>query len=272
MPRIRYTPWTKGVYDVSPALKPLGHDFGNGEADRWAFQFDDLWPELRANKLRVTGGPDAGKHVGRLGLSSEVELAALEALKGRLADEHGLESHAVGLEEFALEVPEDMALIVDDGDEDRVAFIHVCAPSGWRPADKLGQSFAGTHAPVPGMERVVAARRSLVRAMVERGPWVRFVWGVYADAELNHHPDSARAPITDELFVRVERQVTLPLPGAGAALFLIRVSFWSLAELRANPAWVAPLISGLRSMSPETRAYKGLEPGWEQAIALLARG
>src|SRR4030095_6032948 len=81
-----------------------------------------------------------------------------------------------------------------------------------------------------------AQARSLVASMIERGPYVRFVWTLKPDDVLDHHPDRgphrAWSPDGDG-FLRVERQITQPFPDVGAALFLIRTYIYPFASLSA---------------------------------------
>jgi hypothetical protein len=104
----------------------------------------------------------------------------------------------------------------------------------------------------------------MVRAMVDRGPYARFVWTVGASDALDQHPDrfaalgdrSALWQHADDAFYRVERQVTVPLPKTRSSVFLIRVYVRSIAELTDDER--ARLVRALRVMPPEVRAYKSL--------------
>ncbi len=168
---------------------------------------------------------------------------------------------------------------------DRIAALHLCSPSHWGAEDKIGKDFRATHAPVPGMERTNAAAASLVEAMVHRGPFVRFIWGVSADNRLNHHPEPppgitleawkgcAFDPSADgsPFYLRVERQGVWGLPEVGAAVFTIRVSFIAGQEIRENAVERDALRAALLSMSPESSVYKGVAECREALIALLNR-
>ncbi|HEU4751688.1 MAG TPA: heme-dependent oxidative N-demethylase subunit alpha family protein, partial [Armatimonadota bacterium] len=182
----------------------------------------------------------------------------------------------------ASQVPEDLAVVRTSPERGEwLAAVHVCAPSHWAPAEKLGRDFPGVHAPVPGFERVNAAAPALVEAMVRRGPFVRFGWGISGDDRLNHHPEPPEGisreawhpqPFTgpgEPFYVRVERQVLWGLPEVGASLFAIRLSFVPAGEIRADPRLREGLRSALRSMSPASRAYKGLAGCCEEIIGWL---
>jgi len=160
---------------------------------------------------------------------------------------------------------------------------HICAPSHWAPEEKVGRDFATIHAPVPGIEAVNRAARTMVDAMVNRGPFVRFVWGIETTPTLNHHPEPPCGISPGEwaqprfdpqrecpFVLRVERQVTWGLPEAGAAVFTIRLHHVPATEIRANPAERDALRSAIASMSPESRVYKGVAAHADQLIAWLS--
>jgi hypothetical protein len=166
------------------------------------------------------------------------------------------------LHALALALQEDLAWIEADSPESaaRTALLHVCWPSGWDPAAKIGMDFAAVHAPVADADLLRASARPLSRALMTQGPFVRFVWTVAPDGSRARHPsDGARAPDAAPWF-RCERQVSVPVPGGsgGLALFLIRLHLAPLAEAADTPERRAVLREALCSMSAATRLYKGL--------------
>ena len=267
-PRL-HTPWLRGGYDVAPNLRPLGEER--------AFEFDTLWSRVRANKELLLPG-----RVLRHECDPEVSEAVVHRLASRLAREWpslfeldgGLDCllngervplSAEGLDTLAMNLPCDLAIVRRDGAQDWNAYLHVCAPSHWRPETKIGRSFVASHEPVPHFERVNRAAKGLVGAMVERGPWVRFVWGMETDSELDHHPyrAAARDFALHPFVVRVERQVTIPLPEHDAAVFLIGTHLVDRETVLADAGLWRPLLAALVGMSPEARAYKGLAEGFD---------
>ena len=272
-PPILHTPWLKGAYEVAPNLRLLGNER--------AFEFDTLWPKLEANKRLDRPG-----RVLRHDLDDETATAVVGTLATRLAREWpdyfaldgslscGLTDEVVplsaqGLDRLAENLPCDLAIVRREGVRDWNAYLHVCAPSHWRPEEKIGKPFVETHAPIPHFERVNAAAGGLVEAMIERGPWVRFVWGFETDDELDHHPDRAPGRVfgTKPFLVRVERQVLIPLAEHGASIFLIGVAFVSKSTILADEALWHPLRAALVGMSPEARAYKGVADEFEGLLA-----
>ncbi len=100
--------------------------------------------------------------------------------------------------------------------------------------------------------------------MVEKGPFVRYVWSVAADDAPSHHPrrhPAARLDGRDPAtwWLRIERQTTLPLPGWNAAAFFTRVLHQPLPRAVVPAGRRARLAAAVRSMDPALLAYKGLD-------------
>jgi len=253
-----------GVYSVAPALRAFGTDFGNGDWDRQFFPVDDESARAVASKKAVLAA-ESSRYVGRHRVPSRVE-----SLVARwVAEESGQPIQP--LDQLMANVAEDLAIVVQDKVEDRLAYLHICSPSHWGMVEKLGKSFFATHLPVPGIERVNAAAVGLVKAMITGTPKVRFVWTVETDDDFNHHPSRpmGREFGSDtEFYVRWERQITVGFPDIHAAAFLIRVGFCSESEILPYPDRRQALIDSLQSMPPASRVYKGLT---EEKFANLMR-
>ena len=175
------------------------------------------------------------------------------------------------LDALASQVQEDLTVIsARSGGEHWVSGIHACAPNYWSPAEKIGQSFADVHAPVAGMQQTNRAQQAMVDAMIFKGPYVRFTWGLTTDRYLNHHPNPApghdpalwhgrrfslQAP---QLYLRTERQVSWGFPEIGCALFTIRTYLTNCATLRKDPNKKNNLIAAIEGMDDTQLAYKGL--------------
>jgi hypothetical protein len=272
-PPTRHTPWLKGQYEVAPGLKLLGEEK--------AFEFDTLWPRIRENKER----PFPGRFL-RADLDDNTAQAVVLSLAHRLASEwpdyftlaETLDCHltgesvpldASGLDLLAMNLPCDLAIVKREGMRDWNAYLHVVQPSHWNPEEKIGRPFVATHAPIPHFEKVNAAAPKLIDAMITRGPWVRFVWGLETDTELDHHPARAtpRNFATHPFVVRFERQVLLPLPDREASIFLIATGFVSKEEVLADEALWRPLKTALQGMSPQAREYKGVANQFDGLLA-----
>lgn len=250
-----------------------------------AIEFDTLWPRIRANKEKAVPGrvlrhdldhATAEAVVRTLAIRAAYEwpeyFALGETLACRLTGDP-VPLGPDGLDTMAMNLPCDLAVLRREGSRDWSAYLHVSAPSHWRPEEKIGLPFVATHAPIPHFEKVNAAAKGLIEAMVSRGPWVRFVWGFESDEELDHHPDRAPGRAFDErpFVVRVERQVLLPLPEHGASIFLIGVAFVERKAIMGTEALWRPLRAALVGMSPQARAYKGVSEGFEALMAQFPR-
>lgn len=154
--------------------------------------------------------------------------------------------------------------------------LHVCFPSGWDPAARAGAGFAALHAPVPHGEALRRAAPQLVRAMVSRGPFVRYVWSLAPDARLDRNPrrqpDQRASRPPQALWFWVERQTVMPLPELGRALFTIRVYVTPLASVLTDQERRRTLASAVASMDAEALAYKGIGSMRDPLLAWLTRG
>ncbi|MES3037178.1 MAG: heme-dependent oxidative N-demethylase subunit alpha family protein [Bdellovibrionota bacterium] len=315
-----YFPLEKGVYEVGPGLRPLGFDLGAGEFDQRIFQIAADYNKFRENKLNCYR-ENLEKYRPAVLPESEFKAHLTEFFKSRLLKEYpplfkafenenapGAFAHsgdsfsklsewkkgsisALGLpldrmEELdflSLQFPEDWAItdLTDDG-KDHLSYLNVCSPSHWAPGDKLHQSFLQVHHVVPGSEKLVAASRALVEAMINKGPYVRFVWSFVTDKNLNHHPSPApgvdpatwkgrswNATQSPPFHLRVERQTTWGFPKFNKALFTIRVGFIDGKDILASAEKRRQLLSTLMSMTPASRTYKGVDVCFDDLTAIL---
>ncbi|MFN3167739.1 MAG: heme-dependent oxidative N-demethylase subunit alpha family protein [Phycisphaeraceae bacterium] len=267
----RYFPFLHGVYDVKAGISALGKDHGNGALDALVFQRDEQFDVYQAAKLDALKHAD--RHVLRDGLSERTERAIADWVATQLKVEHparcaGLDEQACTLDELALHVQEDLAVLqLDEQGGNRLTYLHVCMPSGWSPEQKIGKPFDQVHAPVPHIEPINAKQDAIARLMVNatRGA-VRFAWTITDDAALNHHPARDRGaphptPLRDhpanEPLLRVERQVIRGLPDHAAALFTIRTYLYPFDDLDLpTRSALARAVSG---MSAASLAYKNMD-------------
>lgn len=152
----------------------------------------------------------------------------------------------------ALRVQEDLVLMHGT----QLEALWVCFPSNWSPLQKIGRSFAEIHAPVPHSEKLQAAQSNVAKAMSEKGPFVRYVWGLTFDPSLSAHPDRPVMLEGQQVYFRTERQVTLPLPELGRSWFLIRVYVVPVELVANTPERRAVLREALRTMPEAHRMYK----------------
>lgn len=269
----RYFPFMHGMYDVKAGISALGRDFGHGALDRQVFQRDEQFTAYRAAKLAAADKHE--QHILRDGLATRIEQAIAHWMTKRLRLEDpargaGLPAEPQRLNELALQVQEDLAvLVLDEQGRNRLAYLNVAMPSGWAPEEKIGKPFSAVHAPVPHIEAINAKQDSIARLMVNatRGA-VRFAWTITPDAALNHHPlreqnpaTPAPSPLPDhrpgEPLLRVERQVIWGFPEHQAALFTIRTYLYPLEAL--DPTTRAALASAVDGMSDASLRYKNMD-------------
>ena len=277
----RYFPGDPAPRRMQAGLMRFGTDLGNGEADRCFFQVDDERPRYVAAKRQtppsrahvIAGDDDAAIAARAAALAWMRETLAREAPEVLCEAEADRDAQSE-LEAIARAVQEDFAVIalaLDDAEDARAIALDVRFPSGWRPERLANASFAQIHVPVPGFAKDTRAARSMVASMISRGPYVRFVWTLSADDALDHHPESGLRRGWEgatHAWLRVERQVTVPLADFGASVFLIRTYLYDVATLPPERRDV--LREALRVMPPELREYKKL-PSVEALDDVLAR-
>jgi hypothetical protein len=294
-------------------LRPIGTDCGGGAADGFVFQLDNQFDRYRGEKLasraerldKYVLGHEYSKEVAAVvarwlidGLCSEYpalfsfdlnelhcqltgEVLQFDDDMRLIATTGGPGSKYVSaFDALCSQIQEDVAVVCKEGDRNWAAALHICMPSHWRAEDKIGTDFVATHAPVPHFEKINAAAPALVDAMVNKGPLVRFGWGVETDPRLNRHPDPppgvdssvwrSRGKVNETgapFYMRVERQVLLPLPEVNASIFLIRTYLYDVRELTSDQR--AFMRSAIESMSPQAREYKSVTGMVDELIAQL---
>jgi hypothetical protein len=258
---------------MQAGLVRFGTDFGNGQADQRFFPRDASSPRYLAEKARVLAADPARDATC---IASEGDEACVQAAQVWLCEtlRHEDQDDPSGLSRSALarQLVEDFAVLrlYPDG-TDRVLWLHACFPSGWRPEQVIGQGFSRIHQRIPAFDAIAQKTTSLLRAMVTRGPYVRFVWTISADDELDHHPELGQrlawSSSTPRGFLRVERQTTVPLPAVAGCIFLIRTYLYGFDEL--TPAQRGILARALTLMPPELASYKGLLAAVPRALELL---
>lgn len=243
-----------------------------------------LTPELRGQALEfiaTQAARDSGGFITwdgqmlrntRLGWAARIEprwggVEVVERFGAPLSSlvDHLQPLHA--LDFLGLNVPEDLALVARNETRDWLAALHVLSPQHWNPLAKVGRDFVAVHEPVAGSAAMNRTAPRLVDAVISRGPFIRFAWGVSMGDRLDHHPnapaDQDRAAAThfdpDGAFLRVERQTLTGFPEASGALFTIRPITTPLKNAVQQPEHARQLAAALRSMTPEQAHYKGLK-------------
>jgi hypothetical protein len=280
---------------------PLVHVDSRADPQRLLAAFADALATLaRAHPDRVLAGadaipsrfalPEAGLAIDLRDGEVDAPQAIAEPLAARL---RGLPAVARVLAAIALAVQEDLVLMGwpgagprgDPSSAEAAAGLRMLAasvvfPSGWDPGERIGQPLRSLHAPVADGERLRLASLALSHAMTGKGPFVRHVWTLAPDGALARRPGAVApaggatpagpADLAD-LWYRCERQVTVPLPAAGASLFLIRVFVAPLLAVAADARRRARLVESLASMSEAVIAYKQLGGARERVLRAWGR-
>jgi hypothetical protein len=188
---------------------------------------------------------------------------------------------------LGLSAQEDLAIVrgpgpgAHPGGSDLLEWMHVCLPSNWAPAEKIGRNFGAVHEPVVHSEQLLASQTQIIRAMIHAGPFVRYVWALHRDAELCHNPrlhqagpwlaDATPEALAQQAFFRVERQTTHGFPGLNRGLFTIRYWVAHLTDVVADPWKRERLSSALAGMDEAELKYKGLTDARDKLVAWLDR-
>lgn len=184
---------------------------------------------------------------------------------------------------------EDFVILHDEsdsgGDTMRARFLSVCFPSNWDPAEKLGLDFTAIHAPVADNALLQAGARGIIDMAFRQAPMLRHVWLLTPGGDLAQHPetrrtrwddavaaaDAAGGRLIDQVYFRVERQTTLPLPALRRGVFFIRVLVAPLTDVLAvAPGRAGELRDALLSMSDAVVAYRGMSAVRQRLCAELA--
>ncbi len=183
-------------------------------------------------------------------------------------------------QDVALAIQEDFVILKHHEDTLRTEYLSVCFPSRWDPREKLGLDFAAIHAPVADNQMLQAAGPNIMTMAFMKQAMLRHVWLIVPSASLDQHPDKNEAwwtealrdmsPLLPNLFFRVERQTTWPLPHLQRAVFFIRVMMSPLVDVLAiTPGRAVELAASLRSMTPEVVAYRGMRETMPRLLAEL---
>lgn len=221
-------------------------------------------------------GPDA--------LPGEPDAEVLRTIALAYAAQTGVQLRA-DAETLVKGMQEDFVILHDEPAGMRARFLAVCFPSNWNPAEKLGLDFTAIHAPVADNALLQAAAHGIVDMAFRKAPMLRHVWLLTPGADLSQHPEARRVRwddallqtgasdsgrLIDQVFFRVERQTTLPLPAHQRAVFFIRVMVCGLVDvLSLEPGRATVLREALHSMSDAVVRYRGMQTVRERLLKEL---
>lgn len=195
----------------------------------------------------------------------KIELASIKGLVAQLPDVEFAVAKAAqfcgisnieSLEELALHVEEDIAVLING----KLSAICFCFPSGFVPAEKIGQNFYALHVPVADGQSLRASSDKVTKVISREGAMFRrFVWTISSLGGLSQHPDHTR-PVPssiDDLYFRTETQTTVGL-GEEVCLFFVKVDMHPLSELWTDQEKKETIKASINSMTDDTLTYKNL--------------
>jgi hypothetical protein len=156
----------------------------------------------------------------------------------------------------AMTLEEDLAIL----HKGKLVSICFCFPSGFVPAQKLGESFFGLHLPVADGDTLRASSEKVAAIISRDGAlFRRHVWTVTSLPGLSQHPGYQRplAVGIDDLYFRTETQTTVGIEG-DTCLFFVKVDMHPLALVWEDPSKRKILLESINSMTATTLEYKNL--------------
>jgi hypothetical protein len=141
----------------------------------------------------------------------------------------------------------------------------VCFPSRWNIREKLGQSTAAIHGPVPSYDAHIGPQTDQFMTKLTPDRIVaRENWSLH-DSPTQFRPDAppmwpdglAVADVPEKVWLRVERQTLRRLPRSGFIAFGIRTYIRPLSDLLGRPEVRTSLAHAVDSWPAEVIAYKG---------------
>jgi len=232
-----YHPYKNG-YSVLPALEKLEED---------PFDKDDLYSYYLSEKRKAL-------KYQRVLLYHGINYGILDAFSNFII-EHGPSwvKPPFTLSNVAMQVQEDIAIHrIKDG-KDWLAATHICFPSSWEPIDKIGKPLSEIHKPIPGMN--LNNNYKLAEMACDKGPFRRFVWSPIYERKINYHPKNEKKKFDKDnpfILVKVEKQITYPLPKVDAFVFILR-------QYLVEPNLLY-LLNACKSMTEEQKRYKDIGP------------
>jgi hypothetical protein len=152
----------------------------------------------------------------------------------------------------------------------------VVFPSHWALADKIGLSLREVHGVVPGLNTAIGPAIDTYLDKIKPGFSAgRPNWGLAATDALNLHP-ATRPPrliagmSSDQMWLRIERQLLTSLPHSGAVVFGIRIERVRLATVLLDPEVRRRFHRTIATMPPAVAAYKGLDAVIPDLLAFSA--
>ena len=201
----KYYPFRSGRYEINTGYSPLSTNFGNGAQDQNIFQIDNRYFDYIANKQSLSQAspelfirePDVT--IKKLCCQYIRQQLCYEhpetfdctgsGLNNSLTNKHISYQKEYSLHDLILQVQEDLVIMQREKQNNfNVAGIYLYAPNHWAGPDKFNLDFNQLHEEVPGMEKMRQQGNKILQAAMDKGPYVRFAWGIDLSPELNQHP------------------------------------------------------------------------------------
>ncbi len=187
---------------------------------------------------------------------------------------------------LALCVQEDLVIMHKTGDAataDRAECLLVSLPSHWDPKEKCGLDFGAIHKPVADNAALMKAQGNMLKAMTQKGPFVRYNWSLASTPLLAQNPvflpreprlvslaeSKDSESLIDLLQFRMERQTMHAFPSLNRSLFAIRIYQEPLGETLKNPNQKQNLKETILTMSEGMLNYKGINRYKETLLKAL---
>jgi len=165
-------------------------------------------------------------------------------------------NNVTDIRSIALACEEDLAIL----HKGKLVSICFCFPSGFVPAQKLGESFFGLHLPVADGDNLRASSEKVAAIISRDGAlFRRHVWTVTSLPGLSQHPGYQR-PVASgigNLYFRTETQTTVGVAG-DTCLFFVKVDMHPLALVWEDKSKRDLLLESINSMTTSTLEYKNL--------------
>ena len=166
-------------------------------------------------------------------------------------------NNATDIRSIALACEEDLAIL----HKGNLVSICFCFPSGFVPAQKLGESFFGLHLPVADGDNLRASSEKVAGIISKDGAMFRrHVWTVTSLPGLSQHPAYQRpaAAGIGDLYFRTETQTTVGMAG-DCCLFFVKVDMHPLSLVWEEQSKRELLLESINSMTASTLEYKNLQ-------------
>jgi hypothetical protein len=226
--------------------------------------FHDAGDALRYQNAKRAARGSRSPTTGE-GFTEPLRAEVRRTLSSHLRGEEAERLRELDLDALLMALQPDLAVVKVDRTQakprDWLCYLHVWLPSGWKPEEAGDKSFCEIHESVPIVKPehrdAAAGIFSSMLTTREPIPRYRFVWGLQTHPGLDGHPLRAPRPRFngEDLWLRVERQIFLPLPGHDALIFLIHPYVDPVADLTREQG--ESLLAAVRDM--ETRGDAVLE-------------